>query len=140
MNRIIGTALIIFGFVLTIQGFSSFSFFVLPVGLLLTYTGYRMLQQNKKSLLKKAGSALNKDFTIDEKFITRLATRMGGVLSVNDVVKQTSLNEVEAKEILEKMHEQGLAEILLTEQGNILYRFLNIPPSLSDRGTGKPII
>ncbi|NJO00969.1 MAG: hypothetical protein HC880_04075 [Bacteroidia bacterium] len=86
------------------------------------------LRLNSRSRRLKSGpqpQAASK-FEMDDKMMLRLAQRLGGKLSVEDVVQQTSLSYQEAKRRLDKLHEQGLCMIDLDEiqdDGRIYYKF-----------------
>ncbi len=67
-----------------------------------------------------------KTIEITEEMVIRLAGHLGGRLSADDLVKQTSLNFEQAKNMLEKLAQKGICEIRLNEvqnSGKIYYYF-----------------
>ena len=61
-----------------------------------------------------------------EREVLGLAKGKNGLLSVADITLHTKLNSREAKTLLENLHLEGLAEIEVSEKGDLSYRFPGI--------------
>ncbi len=109
---------------LSLLGFiSGGGFAELVIGGGASFLGWRIYRRSQKSLPNQPKT---QQFELNDEMITRLARRLGGKLSAQDLASQTSLGLEEAKQRLEKMHSQGLCEIDLDdirEDGRIFYRF-----------------
>jgi len=71
--------------------------------------------------------------------LLRLAAAHGGKLTVAEVVLETSLDSETAEEALSDLHRRGLAQIELTESGNIVYAFHGVA-NLSEKETAKGVL
>jgi hypothetical protein len=131
MNKgLIGNILIAVGVIMMIAGFSDFSLIQLFWGGAFLLFGSRLKntakalpagQQNRPQM----GPA-NQNFEVTDDMIVRLAKRLGGRLSVEDLSSQTSLNREKAKERLEALNIKGVCNIRLDdidENGRIYYYF-----------------
>ncbi len=96
---------------------------------------YVLIQKSKsKAILNRDQNIINAmksknnstHFEITEESLIRLASRLGGRISVKDVITQTTLSEEKAKEKLEHLLQTGKCEIKLDEveaTGVIYYYF-----------------
>lgn len=102
------------------------------VGLLVYFFVHKKNQkmiQNKDEKVINAIKARNGagKFEVTEEVLTRLANRLGGRLSVKDVITQTTITEAEAKSKLEKLLSSGKCEIKLDEVENtgVIYYYFS---------------
>ena len=80
------------------------------------------LAQQKQTMLKRP----TQQFQMNDEMIMRLAKRLGGKLSPEQLSEQTSLSFDQAKQRLEAMHNKGICSINLDdidENGKIYYQF-----------------
>lgn len=98
-------------------------FFSLIVGGFLTYAGIKVFQRGQRAIKGKTTPYKQLNFEITDEMIVRLAKRLGGKLSVEELNAQTSLNADQAKERLEKLLMQGKCDIDVTDEGRIIYKF-----------------
>ncbi|GAB4131758.1 MAG: hypothetical protein OHK0045_15200 [Raineya sp.] len=68
-------------------------------------------------------SAPSDDFQLTDDMIVRFANLRGGIISANELASQSSLNVEQAKERLEKLLQQDLAVLRVSDNGSILYDF-----------------
>ena len=69
------------------------------------------------------GAAEKNDFQLTDDMIVRFANLRGGIISANELASQTSLNVEQAKMRLEKLVQEELASLRVSDSGNILYDF-----------------
>lgn len=74
-----------------------------------------------------------------ESELVKLATAHGGKLTVVEAVAATGLRAPQVEEALRSLHEQGVAEIDVTESGMLVYRFRDIQLR-GEKGDSKPIL
>jgi hypothetical protein len=124
-----GLILLIVGGLITLGGFSDFNAVQMIVGGLMTYFGSQVYNRNPTVTAakqpKSVGSA-NTNFELSDDMIIRLAKRLNGKLSVDDLTTQTSLSRDQAQQRLESMHQKGICTINLdqvAEDGKIYYYF-----------------
>lgn len=86
--------------------------------------GLRKLGQKNKKLPSGMNARQLQDFKMDDKMIIRLAKRKGGKLTVAELSRQTSLTPQQAKERLEQFHLQGKTDLHVTDDGVIVYEFI----------------
>lgn len=63
------------------------------------------------------------DFQLTDDMIIRFANLRGGIISANELASQTSLNTEQARVRLEKLVQQELAVLRVSDSGGILYDF-----------------
>ncbi|MBF0529216.1 MAG: hypothetical protein HQK55_08095 [Deltaproteobacteria bacterium] len=88
-------------------------------GIWLFYTNYR-----EKARL--AASKLNLAAKTREAEVLKLAEKLGGRLTAVEVVTALALDQAQAKDLLESLASQGLAEVGLTDTGVIVYSFYDV--------------
>lgn len=123
--------LMVIGTLMVLASLGTFEVPSLIIGGLMALFGYRGYKKGQKRLGQRQRqqqfvSQASRSFKLDEKTIRRLAERLGGKLSAEDLSKQTSLSFDQAKEKLESMHTKGLIEIDLDgigDDGQIYYKF-----------------
>ena len=71
--------------------------------------------------------------------VLRLAGRRGGKLTVVEVVQETDLEASDAEALLQKLAEQGLAELEMTDSGLLVYHFADIE-RLGDKAGSQPLL
>lgn len=116
-------ALLLGGILSIVMGFGlELPFFILAgVGGLIWRR--QILSKQKKALRAKA---VNPKFELTDDLIIRLAKRLGGKISIEDLAAQTSLSIEQAKTRLETLQQKGICEIDLdgiSESGKIFYQF-----------------
>lgn len=72
---------------------------------------------------KTVGAAEKNDFQLTDDMIVRFANLRRGIISANELASQTSLDVEQAKVRLEKLVQQELASLRVSDSGNILYDF-----------------
>lgn len=72
---------------------------------------------------KTVGAAEKNDFQLTDNMIVRFANLRGGIISANELASQTSLDVEQAKVRLEKLVQQELVSLRVSDSGNILYDF-----------------
>lgn len=131
MNKgLIGNILIAVGVIMMIAGFSDFSFVQIFWGGAFLLFGSRLKQTSKalpagQQNRPQMGPS-SQNFEVTDDMIIRLAKRLGGKLSVEDLSSQTSLTREKAKERLEALNVKGVCHINLDEideNGRIYYYF-----------------
>lgn len=108
--------------------------FVLPLtgGSYLIYSHYQdkqKLQVNKNNLRLKTMAAE----------ILKLADKKGGKLTVVEVMSDFALDKEQAKELLDSLAVEGLADVELTESGVIVYSFYDIS-RLNEKQAAKGVL
>ena len=91
---------------------------------------------------KKAGTeTLNgkKQLVLDDKTLMRLAGRLGGSMTASELSLHTKLTMEEASIRLDEMYARGLADIKFTDEGAMVYKFLQLPPSRGDKNNAKQL-
>jgi len=78
---------------------------------------------NRWSNKNKTGTAEKNDFQLTDDMIVRFANLRGGIISANELASQTSLNMEQAKMRLEKLVQQEIASLRVSDTGSILYDF-----------------
>jgi len=71
--------------------------------------------------------------------ILKLAERKGGKLTIVEVMSDLAMNNEAAKELLDSMASQSLADVQLTESGVIVYSFYEIK-HLNDKQRAKDVL
>ncbi|MDX2304137.1 MAG: hypothetical protein NW226_15130 [Microscillaceae bacterium] len=127
-KRIVSLILMAIGAINVLSGFSSFNFFQLLIGGGIGFTGWHLYQRSQKELKHQKQSMLNRpvNFELNDEMIIRLARRLGGKLTPEELSSQTSLSLAQAKDRLESLHSKGVCTIDLDdidEDGKIYYRF-----------------
>lgn len=79
--------------------------------------------QERKKFEQQQQQAL---YTQREKEIIRLAQKTQGYLSIPDIVGGTSMNTIEAEEIMREMTTKGYVNMNVTDAGVIVYEFYEI--------------
>lgn len=130
--KYLGLIMIIAGMLATLKGFGH------PVqmifGAVITFFGSQIYNKKQGELPANTTTTHTEylpkpkgKFQLTDEMILRLANRMGNKLSVEDLVKQTSLTREQAKERLETLHQKGICQINLDnveESGKIYYDFV----------------
>lgn len=120
--------LMIFGALTLMGGLADFSFISILIGGGISFAGYRVLQKHQKQLPAQKQGLMNQPqkFQMNDEMIMRLAKRLGGRLTAEQLSSQTSLSFDQAKERLEALHNKGICNINLDdidENGRIYYQF-----------------
>ncbi len=127
MNKFGAYFLVGLGGLFALNGLTSFSIPLAFVGGGLIFYGLKQVKRVKKRELTAGPSAtLAAQFKLNDEMIQRLASRLGGKLTAEDLAKQTSLSLPEAKEKLEALHQKGVCQIDLDQvsvDGKIYYVF-----------------
>ncbi|OJJ19987.1 hypothetical protein BKI52_16045 [marine bacterium AO1-C] len=113
----IGGAAMLFGITFT-------GFFPVIGGAVVAFLGIRKLIRPNRSLPAAHHQGQVPTFKMDDSMILRLAKRKGGKLTVAELSRQTSLTPEQAKERLEKFHLKGKTELHVTDDGVIVYEFI----------------
>lgn len=122
-NKTISYIFIVVGGLTMLGGLGAESFFPFLIGGGATLYGWQRLRSNQKTI-KAAKKATR--FEMSDEMIVRLAKRLGGRLSAEELASQTSLSINQAKERLEALHNKGVCDIDLDridERGRIFYSF-----------------
>ncbi|RMH69082.1 MAG: hypothetical protein D6675_13760 [Gemmatimonadetes bacterium] len=101
-------------------------------GAYLLYSHYRQKQQLKGSKKRLKMQTLEAE-------IIKLSGQKGGKLTVVEVVSALAVDNQIAKEALESLSVQGLAEPEVTERGMIVYSFYDVQ-NLPDKSTAKGVL
>lgn len=126
-SQIVAYALIGFGSLTLLSGMP-FDMITMALGGAVTFWGLRMnnqVRKQKRLMSYNEGSVPSRRFEMDDKMMIRLAERLGGKLSAEDVAKHTSLSYDDAKKRLEALHVKGVLELDLEdidENGRIFYK------------------
>jgi len=99
---------------------------IVPIvgGAVATFLGIRKLMKASRSLPAANQQRQIPAFEMDDSMILRLAKRKGGKLTVDELARQTSLTNEQAKERLEQFHLKGKTELHVTDDGVIVYEFI----------------
>lgn len=81
---------------------------------------------------KKTQSAKH-NFQVTDEMIIRFANLRKGIISANELASQTSLNTEEAQKRLERLVGKQVAELRVSETGQILYDFTKNQPDLLEK-------
>lgn len=130
MKKTFGIFMSIIGVGALIGSLLDFNLLGMLAGSGLLYLGIRWTKKNP-SLQQQSY------FQFTDEMIIRLAHRKGGILSVGDLVTQSSMSADEAKKRLENLLVKQVAEIKITEIGNIVYDFKSIQISDQEKKTAK---
>ncbi|PKQ69287.1 hypothetical protein [Raineya orbicola] len=85
-------------------------------------------------LPRKASKVPKTDsFNVTDEMIIRFANLRKGIISANELSSQTSLNPDEAQQRLEKLVSKQIAELRVSETGQILYDFTKNQPDLLEK-------
>lgn len=79
-------------------------------------------KEKQKAVLEKQAAIQ----TQQEKEIIRLAQQKGGRLSIPEIVAGTSLNTIEADQLMREMTTKGYVDMQVTDAGVIIYEFYEI--------------
>ncbi|WP_448528681.1 hypothetical protein [Raineya sp.] len=96
-----------------------------------TLIGY-ILGRIQTHRTKKTQSA-NNDFQVTDEMIVRFANLRKGIISASELASQTSLSSEEAQKRLEKLVSMQIAELRVSETGQILYDFTKNQPDLLEK-------
>jgi hypothetical protein len=88
--------------------------------------GGLLIRSHFKEKQKAVQNQMQVLYTQREKEIIRLAQQTGGRLSIPDIVAGTSMNTIEADEIMREMTTKGYVDMQVTEAGVILYEFYEL--------------
>lgn len=115
------------GVILFSGGLGSGDFSFNLYGIIAALLGWRLYQNSQKKLkTSKQMQIPEQKFELNDDLIIRLAKRLGGKLTVEQLTSQTSLTATQAQERLEKLHAQGICNIDLNEVdtiGKVIYHF-----------------
>ena len=126
MNKTWGTVLMIFGGLIFMGALQGGGFGSIFFGALAALFGWNLYQKGQKQIQTSTKQTAPK-FEMNDEMIIRLAKRLGGRLSVEDLTTQTSLSTTQAQEKLEALHSKGICTMNLDEvsnTGKIYYYFI----------------
>ena len=124
----VGTIVIIFGFVMIAGGLGMVFepkqnravmenlVFLLFLGIVPTVAGFLLCWRMHRSGKRRAGERR-------ERHILKLAKHNNGCLTIAEVSLRMSLTSIEAKKALDACHLNHLAEMEVSEDGVVVYRF-----------------
>lgn len=126
--KVFGIILLIIGALTTFGGIGDWSVYQIAIGAVMTTFGVQIYNKHKAAELtsSKQNTAPKGKFELNDEMIIRLARKLNNRLSVEDLIQQTSLTREQAKQRLEKLHQQGSCQIDLDsvqESGKIYYNF-----------------
>ncbi len=101
-------------------------------GSYIIYSHYK----EKEKLISNKNDLRNKTLEAE---ILKLAEKKGGKLTVVEVMSDLALNKDTAKELLDSIASQSLADVELTESGVIVYSFYEIR-HLKDKQKAKGVL
>ena len=130
--KYLGIFLTVVGIITTLKGLGHLPPMI--AGAIMTFLGIMTYNkqtalpaaQEKQTLPSSTTTTPKSKFQLTDEMIIRLAKRLDNRLSVDDLTTQTSLTREQAKERLEKLHQQGICQINLDnveESGKIYYNF-----------------
>jgi phosphate/sulfate permease len=135
MKRVVGGSILIFLGLFMLLGFfastkeSSFAvnaimmllFVVAPIigGILAIRSHFTSQQKVSKEQKKALQNAREKE-------VIHLAHAKGGILTIPEIIAETSLNSDEAEEVMQEMVVKGYVDMKTTESGVIIYEFYEI--------------
>ncbi|GAB4399753.1 MAG: hypothetical protein OHK0053_20430 [Microscillaceae bacterium] len=122
-NKLAGTILMLWGGIQALVSLGSFNMASLLISIVIGTIGWRFYSKPQKKL---PAAATTGKFELTDELIIRLARRLGGRLSVEDLITQTSLSREQAKERLDRLSQKGDCTIDLDqvqESGKIYYVF-----------------
>ncbi|TAE46780.1 MAG: hypothetical protein EAZ44_03530 [Cytophagia bacterium] len=121
------------GAIIIYLGLQAYATLALIVGVFTFFRGFLLnddlISQIKGIFQKKSSTnniAITPKFELTDELIIKLANRLNGKLTADELSQQTSLSLEEAKNRLEKLLKNGRCEINLDEinqQGKIFYYF-----------------
>lgn len=127
MDKIKAYLLIGLGGSVALSGITGFSMALTAIGGGMIFFGLRRLRKhNHQQLSPGPGGMQSPQFKMDDAMVQRLANRLGGKITAEDLARQTSLSLPEAKEKLEALHTKGVCQIDLdrvSQDGKIYYVF-----------------
>ena len=128
MSKKVGPYVVIgFGLINILGGLGSGLIIQALFGVGITYIGWRLYNRSQKQIASSQQRQVSpSNFELTDELIVRLAKRLGGRLSVDDLASQTSLNRQQATERLESLHQKGVCNINLDEigeDGKVYYNF-----------------
>ena len=101
-----------------------FLYFILVLMFLLVIAyGYYKLGYKKTK--KKEKKKEKKESKLDKELF-KIAQKQGGKLTISDVVAKGKLDEESAEQMLDEMTKQGTVDMQITDEGEILYVFLDM--------------
>ncbi len=125
--RTLGIILLMCGGFIALAGLSNFHGIQMIVGGLISFLGSQIYSNNKEiQSAPTQNKPIKGKFELTDEMIIRLARKFENKLSVDDLSAQTSLTREQAKQRLEKLHEEGICQINLdkvAESGKIHYIF-----------------
>ncbi|NJL12030.1 MAG: hypothetical protein HC913_02825 [Microscillaceae bacterium] len=122
-NKIAGIILMCWGSLQALGSLVSFNVAGLVISIIIGTIGWRFYSKSQKKLPSVPNPS---KFELTDELIIRLARRLGGRLSVEDLITQTSLNREQARERLDRLSQKGDCTIDLDqvqESGKIYYIF-----------------
>jgi hypothetical protein len=106
----------------------------IPFAFLLLALAPRMIDQFRRSIEGTATDVEKRSQVGPQGRIFQLAAKLGGKLTVSDVVIETGLDVAEAERVLDDMVDGHRVQILVSEQGFTQYEFREI----SGRSEARP--
>jgi hypothetical protein len=98
------------------------------------FAGGVLLIRNSYVTKKKIErEARMKVFSDHEKEILKLAREKDGFLTVAEIVAETTMNADEADELLRELVLKRLADMKITDQGTVIYEFLELTRGYKER-------
>lgn len=100
---------------------------VLVIYFIVKQSRSKMIANKDEKIINAIKAKSGEGFKMNDETLMRLAGRLGGRLSVKDVITQTTLSENQAKEKLENLLKQGKCEIKLDEVENtgVIYYYFS---------------
>lgn len=98
----------------------NFNFIVIGIAVAIAFfiaKGRKANKAKEQSQVQKSG------FELTDEMIMRFANLRGGIISAQELSSQTSLNKDQAQERLEKLVNNGYAQLRVSDNGNVLYDF-----------------
>jgi len=70
-----------------------------------------------------------------EKEVMKLATQRNGLLTIPDIVSETSMNSDEADDLMRELVLKRYADMKITDQGAVIYEFLELTRDFKQRSS-----
>jgi multisubunit Na+/H+ antiporter MnhG subunit len=95
--------------------------------------GVLLIRSNYATKKKKERETRVRALAEREKEVLNLARQRNGMVTVPDIVAETSMNTDEADELMRELVLKRCADMKLTEQGTVIYEFLELTPGWNQR-------
>jgi hypothetical protein len=136
MKKAVGGAILLFLGLFMLAGFKPVSNLLVDGILILLFAlapiaGVLLIRNSYVTKIEREKKV--KAYAEQEKQVLKLAREKEGVLTVPEIVAETSMNADEADELMRELVLKRYADMKITDQGTVIYEFLELTRGYKER-------